>query len=154
MPSQNMIARTGPANVMIPRRSFHAKIQIMNSFVEPIIDHALRLNPDDLKASENQSFLYALAATGIRDRQFLRDQIVAVLLAGRDTTAGSLSFLLLEFSRHPEIVAKLRQEIDQTVGRDRGPTYEDLKGMRYLQNCLNEVLRLYPSVPFNVCILS
>ena len=124
----------------------------MDNFVQPIITQCLSLDPSTLKHAENESFLHALANT-TRDRKVIRDQIVAVLLAGRDTTAGTLSFLFHELSQHPEIVYKLRQEILRTVGSHRAPTYDDLKGMGYLQHCLSETLRMYPAVPFNVCIL-
>lgn len=134
----------------IPRASLHASLKVLNSFVEPIIDQCLRLDPSTLKENENQSFLHALAATGTRDRQVIRDQIVNVLLAGRDTTAGTLSFLFYELSQHPEMYAKLRKEIIMTVGSEQRPTYENIKGMAYLQHCMSETLRLYPSVPFNV----
>ena len=83
-------------------------------------------------------------ASYTRDRDVLRDQIVAVLLAGRDTTAVTLSWLFYELSRHPQIVQKLRAEIMNFVGVDRHPTYSDLKSMRYLAHTLNETLRLYP----------
>jgi cytochrome P450 len=36
------------------------------------------------------------------------------------------------------------------VGPDQAPTYANLKDMRYLQHTLNEILRLYPVVPYNV----
>ena len=121
--------------------------------MEPFIDQALRLNLADLKEKTNQSFLDALAATGTRDRKVIRDQVVAVLLAGRDTTAGSLSFTFLELSKNPAIVKKLRREILERVGPTEPPTYDDLKNMPYLQHVMNETLRLYPSVPFNVCHL-
>lgn len=75
---------------------------------------------------------------------------MAVLLAGRDTTAGTLSFTILELSHHPHVVAKLRREILERLGSHRAPTYEDLKSMPYLQHTINEILRLYPAVPFNV----
>ena len=67
----------------------------------------------------------------------LRDQIVAVLLAGRDTTACTLSWLFYELSRHPEVTKKLRQEVQDVVGLEGHPmpTYENLKKMRYLQVC-------------------
>ena len=118
--------------------------------MNPFIESALRLNLSELDQKTNYSFLHALAATGTRDRKFLRDQVVAVLLAGRDTTAGALSFTFQELARQPEIVRKLRREILERVGRTKAPTYDDLKNMPYLQHCMNETLRLYPGVPFNV----
>jgi cytochrome P450 len=121
--------------------------------VQPFIEKALRLSPEELektaKSDTNYSFLYALAGF-TRDRQVLRDQLIAVLLAGRDTTAATLSWTFFELSRHPEVVTRLRQEVLDTIGPDRKPTYDDLKSMKYLQYVLNETLRLYPAVPFNV----
>ena len=146
---QAIIARSGPFNRFIPRKNFRAGLKIIDNFVEPFIETVLRMNIADLKEQTNQSFLHALAATGTRDRKVIRDQCVAVLLAGRDTTAGALSFLLLEISRNPSIAGKLRREVLERVGSHKAPTYEDLKNMSYLQHTLNELLRLYPSVPFN-----
>lgn len=147
---QNLITRSGKFNALIPKGTYWAGLKVINAFVEPFIEQVLRLNVSDLKEKTNQSFLDALAATGTRDRNAIRDQVIAVLLAGRDTTAGALSFTFKELSAQPEIVRKLRREILEKVGSRRPPTYEDLKGMSYLQHVMNETLRLYPSVPFNV----
>ena len=149
---QYLISKSGPFNKFIPRKTFWAGLKVINSFVEPFIEQALRLSISDLSEKSNQSFLHALAATGTRDRKVIRDQVVAVLLAGRDTTAGALSFTFQELSANPEIVRKLRQQILDRVGPRRAPTYEDLKSMPYLQHVMNETLRLYPSVPFNVSL--
>ena len=123
---------------------------MLNAFVEPFIESVLRMNINDLKEQDGKSFMHALGAMGIRDRKVIRDQVVAILLAGRDTTAGALSFTFQELSSHPEIVQKLRREVLKTVGSAEAPTYEDLKNMPYLQHCMNETLRLYPGVPYNV----
>jgi len=150
---QSLIARAGPINEWIPRKSFFANLKVLNAFVGTYIDRALQLPPEELekktKSDEGYTFLHALASY-TRDRDVLRDQLVAVLLAGRDTTAVTLSWLFYELSRHPEVVRKLRQEIVNCVGLQSEPTYPDLKSMRYLQHTINEVLRLYPVVPFNV----
>ena len=151
---QYLISKSGPFNKFIPRKTFWAGLEVINSFVEPFIDQALRLNVSDLSEKSNQSFLHALAATGTRDRKVIRDQVVAVLLAGRDTTAGALSFTFQELSANPEILRKLRQQILDRVGSRKAPTYEDLKSMPYLQHVMNETLRLYPGVPFNVSVHS
>lgn len=125
----------------------------MDDFVYQYVRQALALPPEELeksaKSDMSYTFLHELASY-TRDPKVLRDQLVAVLLAGRDTTASTLSWTLYELGRHPEVVARLRDEILSAVGPDRTPTYADLKGMRYLQSVMNETLRLYPSVPFNV----
>lgn len=126
---------------------------MINQFVNQYIQRTLLLPPDELasktKGEMGYTFLHALAGF-TRDRKVLRDQLVAVLLAGRDTTASTLSWTIYELGRNPTAVSRLRQEILDVVGTDRTPTYADLKGMKYLQNVMNETLRLYPVVPFNV----
>lgn len=117
------------------------------------IEQALALPADDLeKLSKNDksfTFLHNIARF-TRDRQVIRDQIMAVLLAGRDTTAATLSWTIYELSHYPAVFNKLRAEILNTVGPSRTPTYEDLKDMKYLTHTLNETLRLYPAVPYNL----
>ncbi|KAK5743488.1 hypothetical protein LTR17_002663 [Elasticomyces elasticus] len=151
--TQSYIARLGPVRGLIPKKKFHAGLKVINRFVGAYIDRALQLPQEELekitKSDEGYTFLHALASY-TRDREVLRDQLVAVLLAGRDTTAVTLSWLVYELSKAPQIVDKLRQEIINTVGLEQQPTYENLKNMRYLQHTLNEILRLYPVVPYNV----
>jgi cytochrome P450 len=150
---QSLIARVGPLNRFVPRKTFYESLSIMEQFIQPFIEQTLQLTPEELekksKSDEGYNFLYALASF-TRDRTVLRDQLTAVLLAGRDTTACTLSWLFSEISRRPDIVAKLRREIEEHVGMDNKPTYSHLKNMRYLTHVINETLRLYPIVPFNV----
>lgn len=133
---QSMVARTGPMNWLIPRKQFRKDLKIMNTFCDQYIDSALALSPAELekttKSEEGYTFLHALAGF-TRNRAVLRDQLVAILLAGRDTTACTLSWLFYELSNYPDKVAKLRREILETVGPDAQPTYDHLKSMKYLQ---------------------
>jgi len=72
------------------------------------------------------------------------------MIAGRDTTMATLTFVVYCLADDPAILAKLRQEILTQVGRDRRPTFDDVKECKYLRAVINETLRLYPPVPFNV----
>ena len=166
---QNLLARAGPFQPLLPRRSFREGLKVINTFIEPFIQDTLRLSPEQLNEkdsafSDEPTFLHSLAKF-TRDREgmskhkcflrqlmtaVIRDQLVNLLLAGRDTTAGTLSFLFKELSAHPSVYAKLRQEILSKLGLRKAPSYEDVKNMRYLQHCISETLRLYPSVPFNL----
>ncbi|CAO2652227.1 Nn.00g005100.m01.CDS01 [Neocucurbitaria sp. VM-36] len=154
---QSLVARIGPLNWLIPRKrmGFYKSLDVINNFVTTYIEQALALSPKELEEKTSRddgyTFLHAIAAY-TRDRQVLRDQLVSVLLAGRDTTACTLTWAIYHLSMDPAITAKLRQEIVDIVGLQRKPTYEDLKSMKYLQHILNETLRIYPIVPYNVRI--
>ena len=147
---QNLITRAGEFSALIPKGTYWGGLKTINAFVEPFVEQVLRLKVSDLEEKTDRSFLDALAATGTRDCNAIRDHVIAVLLAGRDTTAGTLSFTFKELSAQPKIVRRLREEILEKVGPSIPPTYENLKSMRYLQNVMKESLRLYPSVPLNV----
>ncbi|CAK5275913.1 unnamed protein product [Mycena citricolor] len=79
-------------------------------------------------------------------KQVIRDEILNMLVAGRDTTAATLTSSLYMLAEHPRISDRLRSEILNTVGNNR-PTHEDIKKMPYLRAFLNETLRMYPPVP-------
>lgn len=150
---QNIIARTSKARPLVPKFAFRRNLKIVHHFVNFYIERALRMSPEELarKSKDDHSYTFLHALAGFtRDRTVLRDQIMSILIAGRDTTACTLSWVIYELGRHPEVVAKLRVELLDTVGPTRTPTYEDLKNMPYMKAILNEALRLYPAVPFNV----
>ncbi|CAI7565400.1 hypothetical protein N7533_005714 [Penicillium manginii] len=151
---QAELFRFGVFSFLMSRTEFRRNLKIMEEFIQPYIETVLALSSDELeqKLSKRETFLDALARF-TRDKQVLRDQLVAVLLAGRDTTAGTLSFCFSELSRNPEVVAKLREEIRSRLGvgeTGQKPTYQDLKEMKYLNAVINETMRVYPVVPFNV----
>ncbi|KAJ5319360.1 hypothetical protein MYU51_013363 [Penicillium brevicompactum] len=151
---QAELFRFGVFDFAMSKVEFRKNLKKMDEFIEPYIRTVLSLSTDELdqKLSKRESFLDALARF-TRDPRVLRDQLVAVLLAGRDTTAGTLSFTLFELSRNPAVVAKLREEIRERLGVGESaqkPTYTDLKEMKYLNAVLHETMRVYPVVPFNV----
>jgi cytochrome P450 len=87
-----------------------------------------------------------------KDPEELRTQLLNILLAGRDTTAGLLGWTFYLLSRHVDVYEKLRTVIIETFGGFSGNTtitFESLKSCSYLQNVLSEVLRLHPVVPEN-----
>lgn len=150
---QMYMTMLGPFNRLVPRGRYRKGIKTIDRFVMPFIESALALPQDELEKLSNSdksfTFLHSIVRY-TRDPRVLRDQLVAVLLAGRDTTAATLSWAFYELSRYPERYARLRREVLDAVGRTRTPTYDDLKNMQYLRHVLNETLRLYPAVPFNL----
>lgn len=83
-------------------------------------------------------------AKGITDK-YLRDEVLNFLIAGHETTASSLSFCLFELSQHPEILSKVRDEIQSVLGAGE-INYDHLEKMIYLDRVISEVLRILPPV--------
>ncbi|KAL5002428.1 cytochrome P450 [Aspergillus recurvatus] len=148
---QTMLTMLGPAQHLYPRRKYNQGLKVINDFVWPFVHDTLSLQADELEKSTQKpfTFLHALA-NYTRNPKTIRDQVVSVLLAGRDTTAATLSWAFYELSHYPEAYLKLRTEILDKVGPTRSPTYDNLKNMPYLRHTINEVLRLYPAVPYNI----
>ncbi|KAF8217153.1 CYP63 cytochrome P450 monooxygenase-like protein [Mycena galopus ATCC 62051] len=126
----------------------------ISEFLDPIIQAAMekkRLSGPKEKAVENEglSLLDELLET-TSDPQVLKDEILNMLLAGRDTTQNILTVCIYFFTMYPDICARVREEVLAHVGPSRRPTYDDIRNMKYLRAVLNETMRLYPSVPFNV----
>eukprot|EP01147_Barroeca_monosierra_P005865 gene5865-9063_t len=84
------------------------------------------------------------------DETRLRDIVMSFVIAGRDTTANCLTWTFYELFKHPEVLEKLKQELDNATGGNE-PTYEDVhEKVPYLHYVVKETLRLHPSVPKDV----
>ncbi|KAJ3251378.1 Protein kinase alk2 [Boothiomyces macroporosus] len=77
----------------------------------------------------------------------LADHVISFILAGRDTTAQALSWTLFCLSNNPAAKTALYKEIDEILGDQLIPKYDQIKQMKYANAVFKETLRLYPSVP-------
>jgi cytochrome P450 len=68
---------------------------------------------------------------------------MTLLLAGHETTANALTWTLMLLAQHPEVEAKLAQEV-QSVLEGRLPAIIDLPQLHYTEMVLKESMRLYP----------
>ncbi|KAJ9177695.1 hypothetical protein P3X46_012885 [Hevea brasiliensis] len=87
------------------------------------------------------------------DDKFLRDTIINLLLAGRDTTSSALTWFLWLVSKNPQVESKIREELKEIIPKDDAENWrifnpQELNRLVYLHGALCESLRLYPPVPF------
>uniref|UniRef100_A0ABL0EJV1 Cytochrome n=2 Tax=Rhodnius prolixus TaxID=13249 RepID=A0ABL0EJV1_RHOPR len=84
----------------------------------------------------------------ISDAELTDDQLtghaVSFLTVGFDATSSAMLFTVYELSRNPSIQGKVRQEIRREIERAGSLTYDSLKDMTYLEQCVKEALRMYP----------
>lgn len=76
------------------------------------------------------------------DQQVL-DEAVTLFAAGHETTSNALTWAWYLLSQHPEVEARLHEEVDGVLN-GRSPTLHDLPNLPYTQMVIKETLRLYP----------
>ncbi|NXG48504.1 CP24A protein, partial [Psilopogon haemacephalus] len=99
-------------------------------------------------ASPQEDFLCDIYSGGQLSKKELYATIAELQIAGVETTANSLLWVLYNLSRNPHVQQKLFQEIESVLAATESPSAENLKNMPYLKACLKESMRLTPSVPF------
>lgn len=65
--------------------------------------------------------------------------------AGTDTTTAALTNTIYLLYKHPDVLARLREELDQGTGNTEIPNYEALSDLPYLRACVEESLRVRPA---------
>ncbi|MDQ3052073.1 MAG: cytochrome P450 [Bacteroidota bacterium] len=73
----------------------------------------------------------------------LRDEVMTLFVAGHETTANSLSWTMYLLSRHPEVMQKCVNEINQVL-QNRLPAFSNIGELKYLTMVIEESMRLYP----------
>lgn len=118
-----------------------------------------RANDAEPKQDLLSRFILATTSdSGKVDYKYLRDIIMNIVIAGKDTTAGGLSWFLYMMCKHPEVQEKVRKEVMEAANAGEAAsidefsqslTDEALNKMHYLHAALTETLRLYPSLPLD-----
>lgn len=140
---------------LVNTKEFRENVARIHKFAEHYVRKALETSQEvlDSKSKDGYVFLYELVKQ-TRDPKILQEELLSIMIAGRNTTASLLSFLFFELSRNPEIWNKLKKEVHEHFGDGDNArldqiTFESMKKCTYLKWVLNETLRMYPSVPQN-----
>lgn len=131
----NRRATLGPLLRFYRDSEMTAACRILHDFVDRIVEKAFRKRNTSKGSTPPGSFLENIIDS-TDDLVKIRFEVLGLLLAGRDTTAGTLSSLFYILARRPDIWAKLQTEIKRLGGRK--PTYNDIKGLKYLRQLIDE----------------
>ncbi|GAA3677535.1 cytochrome P450 [Lentzea roselyniae] len=120
-------------------RRFDAAVHDLRAVVDDIV---ARCAPED---SNVVSLLLAArdehTGEGM-DAVQVRDEVVSLLLAGAETSATTLTWLLYELARHPELQDEIRQEVASVTGGG-SLQVDDVARLTRLGHALTETLRLH-----------
>lgn len=122
------------------------------AFIDSVVGRLARDYRDRLARGEQPErhlmgqLIAAADEAGTMSAQQLRDELMVSFLAGYETTALTLQWILYMLAQDQSVSSRLDDEISQ-LGK-RAPTYADVRDMHYLNAVLNEGMRLYPAVPY------
>jgi cytochrome P450 len=80
-------------------------------------------------------------------REELIDELGVFFLAGHETSASALTWVFFLLAQRPEVVARIRADVDAAVG-DGPITIEHAKRFPYIKAVFKETIRLYPPITF------
>src|SRR5688500_4006652 len=130
-----------------PNRKFKQALGVIDEVIYGIINQrrAMPSKQSDLvdmllKACDDNS------DEKMTDRQ-MRDEVITIFSAGHETTANLLSWTLYLLARHPDVLTKLREELDGLL-QGKIPNAEDLQQLTYTRAILSESMRLRPPASF------
>ena len=80
--------------------------------------------------------------------RFLPDEVtgmfISMMFAGHHTTSGTAAWTLIEWLRHPDVLAKVDEELAELYKDGAEVSYQALREMPLLESSIKEALRLHP----------
>ena len=130
-------------------------IRTVHGFADEIIRRRLQENSENGNNKYEDLLSRFIDNDGTLSTELLRDVVISVILAGKDTTSTALSWLFWLLSTNPSVVKNIRSEVEKIrirSGKQVGEPfeYEELRDMQYMHAVISESLRLYPPVPVDI----
>ncbi|XP_057950892.1 cytochrome P450 704C1-like [Malania oleifera] len=130
-------------------------IKVIDEFVYKLIRSKMELESKHGPPMKQGDILSRFLELKETNPKSLRDIVLSFMIAGKDTTASTLSWFVYMLCKHPHIQEKIAHEVREAAGTDNSTpdeiaasiTEEALEKMQYLHAALAETLRLYPAVP-------
>ncbi|MEP7298307.1 MAG: cytochrome P450 [Burkholderiales bacterium] len=114
-----------------------------------------RLTADPARRADPPNLLEAMIVaadagdSGVSDRE-VTGNVLTMLLAGEDTTANTLAWMIYLLHRHPAALQRAQQEVRERAGDVALFTPEVMATLDYVEACAHETMRLKPVAPFQV----
>lgn len=134
-------------------KAFEKAVSEMNAIVDVFIgDARKRLETEPERKAHPKNLLESILIAAEEEGRFsideIRGNLMTLLMAGEDTTAHTLTWMIYLLLREPEVVAKIRQEADEILGEERYCSdYSDNQKLKFAEATANESLRFKPVAP-------
>lgn len=123
---------------------FSQDIKLINELCYKILNE--RLEKYNNGETIGDDILSLFINKGYTDNEYLRDIIFSFVIAGRDTTASSLTWMMYELLKNKNIYDKICDEISDV----ESDNINKINNLKYTEYAFKESLRLHPPVPLDV----
>ncbi|XP_029173943.1 cytochrome P450 4c21-like isoform X1 [Nylanderia fulva] len=143
-------------NLTATGREQRKSVNFLHSFTDKIIQQQTSaLNELNTKSkTRHKSFLHTLmkaSHTNKLSQEMLHDNMITMLIAGTDTTAITVNFVIFMLANFPDVQIKVYTELLEIFGTKTPQSapikYENLEHMDYLDRVIKETLRIFPTIP-------
>ncbi|MBW5425893.1 cytochrome P450 [Streptomyces sp. BG9H] len=111
------------------------------------VDRLIAAHRSGGRTGDRSDLIGALVDAGERPAR-IRDTVMVTMLAAHHTTGVAVSWTLHLLGRHPDVAARVADELERVLGDRAVPDYADLRRLTYLEMVLKESMRLYPPGPY------
>ncbi|MEO3869904.1 cytochrome P450 [Nonomuraea sp. B12E4] len=134
-----------PYSIKVPGdRAFLGAVKAIDKVIYPLIDQAAHRENAQTKDIISALLTARRDEEGRPDFRQIRDDLVSVYGAASETTAGTLTWMWSALNEHPDVYARLRDEIHRVVG-DEPVRPAHLAQLPYLHMVQQEVMRVHPA---------
>jgi cytochrome P450 len=134
-------------------RQLERSIAEVNAAVAGFVQQArARMQADPTLREHPRNLLEAMIAaadmpeSGIDDDQ-VAGNVLTMLLAGEDTTANTLAWMIHLLWLNPATLARAMEEVRRVVREPARPTFDEMTQLNYVEACAHETMRLKPVAP-------
>ena len=120
-----------------------AAVVLEDSQRKLLADYRHKKSPEEI--SKDPSILGHLVRSPYKSEKERCSDMSTLMIAGHETTAYTVSWIMIEIARNPDVLAKLKKEIGSVVTSDENITVKQLSEMPYLDCVIKEGMRLWPA---------
>jgi cytochrome P450 len=137
-------------------RELERGVAEVNKAVDAFIAQArVRLVAEPRRREHPENLLEAMLAaadepdSGIDDAQ-VSGNVLTMLLAGEDTTANTIAWMIHLLWRHPAALQRAQAEVRGVVADPARPAWDEIARLDFIEACAHETMRLKPVAPLLV----
>lgn len=134
-------------------RQLDRSVAAVNLAIEGFVAHARERMLADASLREHpRNLLEAMIAaadiggSGLSDRE-VAGNVMTMLLAGEDTTANTLAWMIDLLYRNPHALQRAQEEVRRVLGGQAVTSHEQMGALEYVEACAHETMRLKPVAP-------